>query len=64
MKRWDSSGDSAHFLNITNWTAKKNIKWLDSAIRRGDDILIVTDPFKHKEAVEAAGKWSAYVNSA
>jgi RHS repeat-associated protein len=30
------------------WSKKLNIKWLDSAIRRGDDIFLGTDPIKHE----------------
>ena len=31
-------------LDIPDWTLQKNIKWLDSATRRGDDIYLATDP--------------------
>ena len=34
-------------LDVPTWTAKGNIKWLDSAIRRGDEIYLATDPAKH-----------------
>jgi len=37
-------------LDIPNWTLKKNIKWLDSAFRRGDILKIVTDPSTWKAA--------------
>ncbi|KAF0111920.1 MAG: hypothetical protein FD147_434 [Chloroflexi bacterium] len=31
-------------VNVQNWTPKMNIRWLDSALRRGDEIWKVTDP--------------------
>ena len=36
-------------LDIPNWSLRKNIKWLDSALRRGDVIKLVTDPSKWKD---------------
>jgi len=31
-------------VNVQSWTPKMNIQWLDSALRRGDEIWKVTDP--------------------
>ena len=31
-------------LDVADWSMKKNIKWLDGALRRGDAIRMVTDP--------------------
>jgi len=33
-------------LDVLQWSAKGNIRWLDSAVRRGDEIYLATDPTK------------------
>ena len=40
-------------LDVPTWTAKGNIKWLDSAIRRGDEIYLATDPAKHAAILDS-----------
>lgn len=40
-------------LDVPTWTAKDNIKWLDSAIRRGDEIYLATDPAKHAAMLDS-----------
>lgn len=40
-------------LDIPNWSAKENIRWLDSAIRRGDEIYLATDPAKHRAILDS-----------
>lgn len=49
-------------LDIPDWTPQKNIKWLDSAMRRGDDIYLATDPAKHRALMVSLGKRSAFTD--
>lgn len=49
-------------LNINNWTPSKNIKWLDKAITRGDEILLATDPLKHQSLMKKLNKASAFLD--
>jgi len=49
-------------LDVPDWSAKLNIKWLDSAIRRGDDIFLATDPVKHSALMQELGLWSAFTD--
>ncbi|MEO6908407.1 MAG: RHS repeat-associated core domain-containing protein, partial [Abditibacteriaceae bacterium] len=42
MWYWGRSGYNV--LDIPNWTLRRNIRWLDVAIQRGDTIKLVTDP--------------------
>ena len=49
-------------LNIKNWTPTKNIKWLDKAIKKGDDFKMVTDPIKHQKLMQKLDKPSAFLD--
>jgi RHS repeat-associated protein len=42
-----------NWLDITEWSAKRNISWLDSAIRRGDEIYLATDPAMHRALLDS-----------
>jgi len=42
--------------------ARKNAEWLNSALRRGDDIWLVTDPAKHTQLMQQLGKQSYYLD--
>ncbi len=44
---------SHNVLDVPTWTAKGNIKWLDSAIRRGDEIYLATDPARHAAMLDS-----------
>jgi hypothetical protein len=42
----------------SGYSVRKNIRWLDGAMRRGDNIEIVTDVDAHLSNVARAGKHS------
>ena len=42
--------------------SRQNALWLNDAIRRGDDIWLVTDPEKHADLMRQLGKSSYYLD--
>jgi len=38
--------------------ARTNAEWLNAAMRRGDDLWLVTDPVKHTQLMQQLGKES------
>jgi hypothetical protein len=48
-------------LPATEWP-RQNALWLNQAIRRGDDIWLVTDPAKHTQLMQQLGKSSYYLD--
>ena len=49
----DWPGHNVLSIDPSQWSAKKNIKWLDSAIRRGDEIYLGTDVEKHESLLRS-----------
>ena len=58
-----AQGWSGHnVLDIPKWSAKENVKWLDSAIRRGDEFYLATDPAKHAAILNShSSRWRASI---
>jgi len=46
----------------SEWSAKLNIKWLDGAIRRGDEIRFVTDPVQFEQLMIDLDKKSQFID--
>ena len=42
--------------------ARTNAEWLNTALRRGDDVWLLTDPAKHTQLMQQLGKESYYLN--
>jgi len=42
--------------------ARTNAEWLNAAMRRSDDLWLVTDPVKHTQLLKRLGKESYYLN--
>ena len=49
-------------LNLADWTAEKNISWLNDAINRGDKIMLATDPIQHQALMQSLDKASAFLD--
>lgn len=41
--------------------SRENALWLNTALQRGDDIWLVTDPVKHSQLMQQLGKQSYYL---